>query len=585
MQSRCSQRLLVGVYKHRPQLLSPVLVGRKAFINTSSSVDSDRSTTFANNASLFSSSDKRQMSTIELAGKEQFAIENFNNGKMAYGEMGTLEILRAIVVFKICGIRILVKNSRALVNFSYTLLGEKLTNYFLKKTFFGHFCGGETQLDIREKINTLQGAGIGSILDYAAESEPNEEHDLESYNQQDMDHVSQDEVSARTYTYQDEAHCDENMKTTMYAIDAAASQGNDDQSFAAVKITSLGKPNFLEHVSKLLNESKTTFGRLAGIKSCDRLKYAEGNLSLEQLKKGVKESGIIMTDQEVGEFFKRADTDNNGQVDFIEWMTLLDSKSLSLGEVDNFRVTRKLNKQDIKRYEAMLNRLDTLCQRASESNVRLLIDAEQSYLQPAIDHLVNEMQKKYNTERAVVYNTIQCYTLISHNKCQVELERSRRIGFKYGVKLVRGAYMIQERLRSRQLNEGDPIQPNLEATHECYNRIVNFLLDNNDHASFMIASHNEVTVLKAIEKMNRLKLRPGSVCFAQLLGMSDHISFTLGQKNVPVFKYVPYGPIHEVLPYLIRRAEENSDLLGSTSKEIDMMKREIKRRIFGKKRE
>lgn len=161
----------------------------------------------------------------------------------------------------------------------------------------------------------------------------------------------------------------------------------------------------------------------------------------------------------------------------------------------------------------------------------------------------------------------------------LDLERSHREGFIFAAKAVRGAYMIQERKRSKDMNYDDPIQDNIQNTHENYHKIVDVLLEDKI-AHIMVASHNEKTVLHVTKRMEELNIpkRGGGVYFGQLLGMCDHVSFSLGRCGYAAYKYVPYGPIHDVLPYLIRRAEENSDMLGGAGKELRLIKSELKRR-------
>jgi proline dehydrogenase len=230
----------------------------------------------------------------------------------------------------------------------------------------------------------------------------------------------------------------------------------------------------------------------------------------------------------------------------------------------------------------MINRLEMLATAAAKHNVALMVDAEQSYMQPSIDHLALNLQRKYNQEHAVIFNTFQCYLKDSVHRVKIDLVRAKREKFKFACKLVRGAYMVQERKRAIDMKYKDPIHDTITDTHENYDNIVELLLDHNSIASFMVASHNEESVHRTTELMHArgIPKSNGGVYFGQLKGMCDHVSFSLGHAGYKVFKYVPYGPVKEVIPYLVRRAEENVDLMQGAGKESSMLKNEIFRRMF-----
>merc|ERR1719402_1069150 len=198
-----------------------------------------------------------------------------------------------------------------------------------------------------------------------------------------------------------------------------------------------------------------------------------------------------------------------------------------------------------------------------------MIDAEQSYFQPAIHRLAMEMMRRYNTDRAIVFNTYQNYMKKAYKTIVLDLQQAKRQNFYFGAKLVRGAYMEQERARAALLGYKDPINPTYEATSAMYHSVLDECLtrikalkdvrDDPQKIGIMVASHNADTVRYGVKRMEELDLDPQErvLCFAQLLGMCDQITFPLGQSGYSVYKYVPYGPVNEVLPYLSRRANEN----------------------------
>jgi proline dehydrogenase len=274
-------------------------------------------------------------------------------------------------------------------------------------------------------------------------------------------------------------------------------------------------------------------------------------------------------------------------IDYVDWVSFLDPFDLTMGPLTQFIQEKPLNGREKMQLRNMIRRLEDLAKEASERNVKLMVDAEQTYMQPGIDHLVLNLQRKYNrNNRDVIYNTFQCYLKISNDRVDIDLERARREKFKFACKLVRGAYMVQERKRARDMSYPDPIHNNIADTHQNYNHQVKKLLQNNSIASFMVASHNEDSVKNTVALMDDMGIdrTMGGVYFGQLLGMCDHVSYTLGNEDYQVFKYVPYGPISEVLPYLIRRAQENSGLMTGATKEMNLIRKELARRIVGGKK-
>jgi len=290
--------------------------------------------------------------------------------------------------------------------------------------------------------------------------------------------------------------------------------------------------------------------------------------------------------------------DQKGLIHLFTWSGLIDSKMLlkEMFQVPNLKTLKMepiistLTNEEEEMFKNMMRRLHTIFQYAKERDVRVMVDAEQSYFQPAISRLTMELMKKYNTEKAIVFNTYQCYMKEQYNNLTLDLEQCYRQNFYFGCKLVRGAYMEQERERAEALGYPDPINENFDATTEMYHNCLLACLQkiqqnkaNNmkDKMAIMVASHNEDTVRFAINNMEKygIKREDRVICFGQLLGMCDHISMPLGQSGYSVYKYVPYGPVNEVLPYLSRRAQENSSLLVKLEKEKHLMKRELWRRF------
>jgi proline dehydrogenase len=225
-------------------------------------------------------------------------------------------------------------------------------------------------------------------------------------------------------------------------------------------------------------------------------------------------------------------------------------------------------------------RVEKICDTAAGANVRVFIDAEESWIQPAIDELANAMMRKHNKRSAVVYNTIQLYRHDRLSYLKDMFATAKMEGWHYGVKLVRGAYMEKERARALKMGYPSPIQPNKKETDIHFDEAVQFCLNNIETIGLCAGSHNEASCLKMVAHMQLLGLAPDdSRCyFSQLLGMSDNLSFNLADAGYRVAKYVPYGPVHAVFPYLTRRASENSSIAGQMSRELRLLVSEAKRR-------
>ncbi|WP_229311157.1 proline dehydrogenase family protein [Larkinella soli] len=239
-----------------------------------------------------------------------------------------------------------------------------------------------------------------------------------------------------------------------------------------------------------------------------------------------------------------------------------------------------LTEEEQAAYDRVRQRVDALCRHACERNVRIFVDAEESWIQETIDELTYEMMDKYNHHQCIVYNTYQMYRWDSFENLKKATETARKKGYYLGVKLVRGAYIEKERIRAHEGEYQDPIHPTKEETDRDFNQAIDFCLEYRDTISFCLGTHNEYSSQYCIRKMLELKINPGDphVWFAQLLGMSDNISYNLANAGYNVAKYVPYGPVEAVMPYLFRRAEENKSISGQSSREYRLIKSELKRR-------
>lgn len=228
---------------------------------------------------------------------------------------------------------------------------------------------------------------------------------------------------------------------------------------------------------------------------------------------------------------------------------------------------------------AIVNRFSEICDKAKQYRVPVLIDAEESWIQDAVDNLVEELMEKYNSENATVFNTLQMYRHDRMNYLKELHKKARQKKFHIGLKIVRGAYMEKERERAEEHNYPSPICINKKATDDNYNNAIKFILKN-DNIELFAGTHNEESSYLLIDLAKKHEILPSDkrLWFGQLFGMSDHISFNLAQEGYNTAKYVPFGPVRDVMPYLIRRAEENTSVSGQTNRELNLIKEERTRR-------
>ncbi|WNG33455.1 proline dehydrogenase [Archangium violaceum] len=250
------------------------------------------------------------------------------------------------------------------------------------------------------------------------------------------------------------------------------------------------------------------------------------------------------------------------------------------GLLEKLGARETLSADEQAEWERVRERVLRICQRAHELGVRIFIDGEETWIQDVIDGLGEEMMARFNRERPLVYNTYQMYRTASLGNLRAALERATSKGYFLGAKLVRGAYMEKERQRAKERGYADPIQPDKAATDADYDRAVLFCLDHLDRMALCAGTHNEASSQLLMQELGRRGIAANDprVFFSQLYGMSDNISFNLAKAGYNVAKYLPYGPVRAVLPYLIRRAQENSAIAGQGGREARLIRGELRRR-------
>ena len=499
---------------------------------------------------------------------------DFNDTKIAFASKSTGELFRAWYVLYGCSFGSLVKRAEKLYNLSLSVLGSKNTHYIIEKTLFRHFCAGVDEQDIVKPIKRLEEYGVGGILDYAAEAKEDSSTDDSAEGKLPLKASAQ----ARVHEYSSEAKCDENAEIFKHAINAV--HNVSPKGFAAVKLSALGEPALMERMSVALLEIESFFSRLG---------EGSSKLTFDQFLEGWKRFFTFHSIDQVRREFDRVDTDKDGVIDLVDWMSnlsLIQLTTLVSSCKDQGPLYRAaLNESELIQMKNLLRRCDEICGLASQLKVRVMIDAEWTAIQPAIDNTVMHMQRKYNTldaEHPVVFNTYQTYLVGSHDRVRNDLDRSKRESWKFGAKVVRGAYMVNERERANRLGIPSPIYPTYKDTEANFHSVLKTLLGDAS-TEVMVASHNEGTMKFVLSQLAELNKSKNQVYFGQLLGMADHLTFTLAAHKYQAYKYIPYGPVDEVMPYLIRRTQENSTLLGTPAvvAERKMLFKELRRRIVG----
>ncbi|KAI9275003.1 FAD-linked oxidoreductase-like protein [Helicostylum pulchrum] len=514
-----------------------------------------------------------------------------DDNRAAMKAKSTPELLLGLFVYKLCTLPWIVDAAPHLIKLAETLHLQAPVYWFVKNTFFSQFCGGETAEECVATMTRLSQSGINCILDLSVEA------DLH------MDELAHSKKEETGKYWRQEQKADVILEMIKNCLKTAATGQHEEYAtsgaFAAVKVTAFAPPELLLRLNQVIMYLDQAF----------EMYQINGQVDTTCLNHVVNK--ICPTPQSELQHKQRSQIlshlqESQGTLDYIEFTKLFNLRGAGREvwwETDQGKTEKEvfLTCDDLQAYDRMVDRLEQVCQLAHDVRVGVMVDAEQSYFQEAIDHVAMNLQEKYNrrddTDHSpTVYNTYQMYTKAAQKKLERDVDRANRNNFSFAAKLVRGAYMVSERKRADQMKYPSPIHETLEDTHESYNNGVRFLLkrlhhyqDSTGHALtattapivFMVASHNRESTILTVEEMENHHVLPrsGVVHFGQLFGMQDQISYTLGKNGYSIYKYLPYGMIDEVIPYLLRRAQENSAVLGGVSKERSLMWQEVKDRF------
>ncbi len=352
----------------------------------------------------------------------------------------------------------------------------------------------------------------------------------------------------------------------------ATSVGMPASTFAlqiGIPIKSMIKNTIFRHFcgGETIAECEGTITQLASGKVGTILDY-----SVEGAK---DEAGFRQTTEEIARIIERAEHDN--RIPFAVFKITGVARLELLAKVSSGLTLIPAEEAEYLKAKARVNKI---CRKAFEAEVPVMIDAEETWIQNAIDSLALEMMRNYNREKAIVYNTYQLYRNDKLASLKADLAYAKDYQFILGAKLVRGAYLEKERERADELKYPSPINPDKESTDHHFNEAVKFCVEHIDRVSFVAGTHNEKSCLMLTQLMRERNLPENHphIHFSQLLGMSDNLSFNLAHAGFNVAKYVPYGPVKAVMPYLFRRAQENKFIAGQTGRELRLIVEEKKRR-------
>jgi proline dehydrogenase len=252
--------------------------------------------------------------------------------------------------------------------------------------------------------------------------------------------------------------------------------------------------------------------------------------------------------------------------------------------LEKLHAGEKLNEKEAEAWKRVYTRIDSICKAAADHKIMVLVDAEESWIQQPVDDLTDAMMARYNKKNVVVFNTFQMYRHDRLVFLKQSYEFAKKNNFLLGAKLVRGAYMEKERNRAAEKGYPSPIQPDKQSTDKDYDEGVQYCVEHLDGLALFVGTHNEASCLKTVKYMqdHNIPATTDRVYFSQLYGMSDNISFNLAHEGYHVAKYLPYGPVKDVLPYLMRRAQENTSVAGQTGRELLLIDKEVKRRAAKK---
>eukprot|EP00331_Platyophrya_macrostoma_P014461 CAMPEP_0176412750 /NCGR_PEP_ID=MMETSP0127-20121128/4316_1 /TAXON_ID=938130 /ORGANISM="Platyophrya macrostoma, Strain WH" /LENGTH=504 /DNA_ID=CAMNT_0017792453 /DNA_START=275 /DNA_END=1789 /DNA_ORIENTATION=+ len=495
-------------------------------------------------------------------------------------------------------ISLLATHAVPVTQFCEKILGTTITYKLIEWTFFAHFCGGQFTNEVTGTVEALDKQRIGSILDYAAEA-PGADGGAVAI--QGMKALSM----ATDLKYCESRHkFDETMAlNVMCVVNAGNMLSKYGDGFAAVKLSGLTDPLLLARVSAVqlsLRQAWVHFFSeeeipleecrvVVGFKLNDRCQ------PVDRVREGMRRMSTSqpMSQAEEDAILALLDVKGNGEIDYLRYVqvvtdAVLNPTAATAATLKPYlRHLPSLTDVELKMWRELEYRVQIVMSVAMELGIRVMVDAEQSFYQMAIDDLVRRHQRLYNKHEPMIYNTYQCYLRHGKQRLINDIARAEDEGWILAVKAVRGAYVEQENRVANAHHYASPIWPNADATHRCYNEvathIMNLIRENpTKPIGVLFGTHNPDSLKLISDALLQLPSHHNSrVAFAQLYGMADHLTVGLANAGMKVYKYIPYGPIKETTEYLGRRASENNSVLkGARPEERTYVAKELLRRFL-----
>jgi len=462
-----------------------------------------------------------------------------------YARRSSLDLGRQIVVSNVAKNKVFVDNAMSLINFSYKVMGQSFTNFCAESTGGAIWTAGPSIETLTKRLIQLNQDHLYGIVDYSAENH--------------SEYVSEEHL---------DASCEQNVQS----ISAAAIHSLNSTALKFSVICSIG------HL-KSLNKRQVLIENLFWDADVEK----KGVVTKEQMLAGIKNILPDCSDEEFTEVYnviKEEDGTISEDNWFIHCHAVTFEKQFPLIErLCNFSEDEK------KLTATMLKRFLRLIEHGRSKNSKMMIDAEQSYMQNIIDSLTEQYQYKVNQEEAILANTFQCYRKDTLKRLTGSIRRFKKMGVKTGVKLVRGAYMNEENHLAQKYGYDTPICDSIDETHQSYDQCLELLFSNWEKGGYLIiATHNENSSRLGRELMKKNDVKKDeNIFFAQLLGFCDHLTNYLKEHDCKSCKYVPYGPTELLMPYLIRRAQESRHMMDSLKKSNGLIWNELFNRVPFKK--
>jgi len=474
-----------------------------------------------------------------------------------YKDRSVVDLLNMYVMNTVCTKDVFVDNCHHMYKFSNKLFGSYITQSLVGNTMGRIFTAGNSLETVDQFVTSWPNKNIQIYIDYSNEAVPGQI------------------LTAK--------ELDDTTRVFCESITLASKAGS--KSGIAIKVSALVLPEVLlkTNVAQVTQYSffSQSYGNLQETLTAKQIWNKLEELNVEASFEDLKEfMGLFLNKQLTSE--SELET---VKITKFEWLNNIHAYYINNSPKNANKILLQLTKftpEDLSELARLSERLDLIFTKAHQEKSTVLVDAEQTYIQATIDSFTMQFSEVYNKDTAFVLNTFQNYLKSTQDRVNFEIERCKALKIPFGAKLVRGAYMVEERRLAKELNYADPIHDTVENTHDCYNMNLTNVIKNwipNSH--LMVASHNEYSNYygKSLVKEYNITADKGHVTFIQLLGLADHLTFSNAEDGLTSAKYVPFGPIPIMIPYLIRRAQESKQMLASASLQRGFVLSELAKRL------